>query len=74
MEEVVEHSCVVITGDAGNGKTCTARHIVLHLNKNDGFEIIVSKEPPEILTFRRRFHIQVYSLSFVLDDYGHHYT
>jgi ankyrin repeat protein len=65
MEEVVENYCVVITGDAANGKTSTAPHIVLHLNKNDGFEIVVAKEPSEILTFRRRFHKQV----FIIDNF-----
>ncbi|XP_076090784.1 uncharacterized protein LOC143062823 [Mytilus galloprovincialis] len=65
MEKIRENACVVLTGESGNGKTMTSRHLVLQLNRDEGFEIVVIKRPAELVKFRRRFKKQV----FIIDNF-----
>lgn len=64
LDKVKEQSYVTFVGAPGSGKTATARHIALHLQKEEGYEILPIKEIWDIVNYSDARNPQV----FVLDD------
>jgi ABC-type transporter Mla maintaining outer membrane lipid asymmetry ATPase subunit MlaF len=59
MSYVQSNNYITIIGGAGSGKTATARHIALQLEKQ-GWEVVPVSELEQILQYGDRDHKQVF--------------
>lgn len=70
LDKVREQSYVTFVGASGSGKTATARHIALNLQKEEGYEILPIMEIKDIVNYSDSSNPQVYVLDDMLGVYA----
>lgn len=65
LQQVQSQPYITFVGTPGSGKTATARHIALKLQKEDGYEILPIIDIKDIVTYCDPHNPQV----FVIDDF-----
>lgn len=70
LDKVREQSYVTFVGASGSGKTATARHIALNLQKEGGYEILPIMEIKDIVNYSDSSNPQVYVLDDMLGVYA----